>query len=203
MLRRSGGVPAVGRVGRVGQVGRAGWYAECHSTTIKPAGLLAQKTPQTGKKPPSGGKKKNCHPPVGRTARRLAPHSSGVKNRRQAEKRKTATRLSGEQPDDWRHTPTAQFPNHADFSRRDDRAQGRRQIKAAARDPSSLKLRRDKVYLLNCLSRRNVMKPEAADRRFDKRLRTRARRTPFAIITYIFCSCGSRGPSAGCRICRF
>ena len=29
------------------------------------------------------------------------------------------------------------------------------------RDPSSLKLRRDKVYLLDCLSRRNAMKPEA------------------------------------------
>ena len=29
-------------------------------------------------------------------------------------------------------------------------------------DPSSLKLRRDKAYLLDCLSRRNAMKPEAA-----------------------------------------
>ena len=51
MFRRSGRIPEVGQVrqvGRVGQVGQAGWYAECQSTTIKPAGLPAQKTPQTG-----------------------------------------------------------------------------------------------------------------------------------------------------------
>ena len=96
-------------------------------------------------------------------------------------KKKTTSRLSGEQPDDWRNTPAARFPPYAVSSRRDDRAQGRRQIKATPRDPSSLKLRRDKVYLLDCLSRRNVMKPEGGVRRFDKRLRTRARRTPFAI----------------------
>ena len=61
--------------------------------------------------------------------------------------------------------------------------QCRRQIKASAKDPSSLKLRRDRVYLLDCLSRRNVMKPEADDRRFDKRLPARHRRTQFAKIT--------------------
>ena len=31
----------------------------------------------------------------------------------------------------------------------------------------------------------------------------RRRRPPSAIITYKSCSCGSRGPSAGCRTCRF
>ena len=50
-------------------------------------------------------------------------------------------------------------------------------------DPSSLKLRRDKVYLLDSPSRRNAMKPEADDRRFDKRLPARRRRTQFAKIT--------------------
>ena len=42
--------------------------------------------------------------------------------------------------------------------------QGRRQIEATPKDPSSLKLRRDKVYLLDCLSRRNVMQPEGGVR---------------------------------------
>ena len=44
------GVPGVGRVGRVGQVGRAGWYAECHSTTIKPAGFARAKNTADWKK---------------------------------------------------------------------------------------------------------------------------------------------------------
>ena len=41
------------------------------------------------------------------------------------------------------------------------RTAGRVLPRSPRQDPSSLKLRRDKAYLLDCLSRRNAMKPEA------------------------------------------
>ncbi|MBO5822339.1 MAG: hypothetical protein J6R86_04935, partial [Lentisphaeria bacterium] len=85
----STGVPVVGQVG---QAGRVSWYAECHPTAIKPAGLPAQKTPQTDKKTPSGGKKKKL------------PHACCAQrnDRRNSQRRHSAT--------------------HAVSSRRDDRA---------------------------------------------------------------------------------
>ena len=87
------GVLEVGQVRPVGQVGQVSWYAECQSTTIKPAGLPAQKTPQSDKK-----------------------------IRRQAEKRKTTSRLPGGQPGDRRKTPATPFQNHAVSNRRMYRA---------------------------------------------------------------------------------
>jgi hypothetical protein len=42
VFMRTGAV-AIGQVRRVGQVGQVSWYAECHSTTIKPAGFARAK----------------------------------------------------------------------------------------------------------------------------------------------------------------
>ena len=66
-------------------------------------------------------------------------------------------------------TPATQFPNHADSGRRDDRAQGRRQIKASAREWTQV------------LDRARV-------RRFDKRLRARARRPSICAHHIKYCA---------------
>ncbi len=99
------GVLVVGRVRQVGQIGQVNWYAMCQSTTIKTSGQLTQKTPQTGKK-----------------------------KRRQAEKRKTTSRLPGEPPGDRRNSQRHHFLNHAAAVGGCIARQGRRQIKAAAKE---------------------------------------------------------------------
>ena len=79
---------------------------------------------------------------------------SSKNNRRQAENTPTS-RLSGVQPDKRRNRQTPR--NQERY-----RTAGRVLPRSPRGDPSPLKLRRDKVYLLDCLSRRNAMKPEAA-----------------------------------------
>ena len=128
----------VGRVRQIGQVGQENWYAMCQSPTTKPAWLLAQVTPQTGKKNSlKGGKKKNylSHVARQRNDMRKTPATQFCQTqyRRQAEKRKTTCRMLRDSA-----TICAQLQRHS-FRTAPITVggciarQGRRQIKAAAR----------------------------------------------------------------------
>ena len=87
----------VGRVRPVGQVGHDTWYAVCHATTIKPAGLArAGNLVNWYKKPPSGGHKPRQRRPHNNYLTHVARQRNDMRHssRRHPAKQKTAVRRS-------------------------------------------------------------------------------------------------------------